>query len=125
MELLSTLDDSFDFPTAKLLMRRVSGSCHDAYVDKDGNCCLVCISKAAGGRVAVGKAGLDWLRGRDGGKFVRLRSANARLNLLVSLDHLPETGWRNGGRGDFMLLGREDFADREFSPPLDDNDVPF
>lgn len=125
MELLVKTAEGFDRESACKKEARVNGSYHDAYVDGQGNHCLVCISKKVNGGVAVGVSALEWLQTQEGGRFVRLYSLGAGMDVIVAVEELPQKTPLVGHLGNFVIYDRQDFTPGEFLPTLSESDVPF
>lgn len=114
---------TFDAATARHFNRRPGGSRHHAYIDAAGSICLWCQGRSPRGGAAVSLSALEWLREREGSKFVRLTNPNGKLDEVVPLDDLPEKEPRDGPGGAYIFIDPEDLRGPDFAPVGDD--VPF
>lgn len=119
---------TFDAATARHLRARPGGSRHHAYTDGNGSVCLVCESRSSGEGVAVNIGALDWLRRRDGARFVRLKHPGTGWDVILPLDELPENEVREGRGGRYMFVDPDDLGGPPFPPMpegVEANATPF
>ena len=107
---------TFDAATARHFNRRPGGSRHHAYIDAAGSICLWCQGRSPRGGAAVSLSALEWLREREGSKFVRLTNPNGKLDEVEPLGELPEKEPRDGPGGAYIFIDPEDLRRPDFAP---------